>query len=140
MLLADVPKDLSGVASGTQVSVRLLAGALGGAMITGLVLGSVAAQVNQISEKDLTATQQEEITQLYEFQNQLTPPTTKSGQNAAEAREIEIFDQIINEVKSDMATGLRLAMGLAAVFSAVGIVFGLGLRRQEKREAADQNL
>ena len=140
MLLADVPKDLSGVASGTQVSVRLLAGALGGAMITGLVLGSVAAQVNQISEKDLTATQQEEITQLYEFQNQLTPPTTKSGQTAAEAREIEIFDQIINEVKSDMANGLRLAMGLAAVFSAVGIVFGLGLRRQEKREAADQNL
>ncbi len=138
MLLADIPKELSGVASGTQVAARLLAGAFAGALLTGLVLGSVGAKVQDISEKDLTSTQQEEITQLYEFQNELVPPTTSSGQTASEAREIEIFDQIIEEVKEDMATGLRLAIGLAAVFCGTGVIFGLGLRRQEKREAKDR--
>ncbi|MCP5118582.1 MAG: hypothetical protein GY953_47825, partial [bacterium] len=62
MLLADVPKDLSGVASGTQVSVRLLAGALGGAMTASMIhlgdrlgLYSVLADAGAVTSADLAA-------------------------------------------------------------------------------------
>ena len=134
LLLADVPKDISGVAGGTQVAARLLFGALGGALITSLLLGSVAQQMKQVSESDLTTQQQQEITSLYEFKNQLSTPTTNSGATAAQAREIEEFDQVIEATKDDMVTGLRLAIGLAGLFALLGALFGLGLARQTKRE------
>ena len=134
LLLADVPKDISGVAGGTQVAARLLFGALGGALITSLLLGSVAPQMKKVSESDLTTQQQQEITSLYEFKNQLSTPTTDSGATAAQTQEIAEFDQVITETKDDMVTGLRLAFGLAAFFSFLGALFGIGLARQTKRE------
>ena len=136
LLLTDVPKEMSGVAGGTQVAARLVFGALGGALITSLLLGSIAQQMQQVSVSDLTAKQQQEITSLYGFKNQLSTPTTDSGATAAQTQEIAEFDQVITETKDDMVTGLKLAFGLAAFFSFLGALFGIGLARQTKREQA----
>ncbi|MDZ7578959.1 MAG: MFS transporter, partial [Candidatus Nanopelagicales bacterium] len=71
MLLADVPKSLSGVAGGTQTAARLLAGAIGSAILTTILLGSVVAQMSSVSGSGLTAKEKAEVTQLFQFSSQL---------------------------------------------------------------------
>ena len=67
MLLQDVPKALSGVAGGTQTAARLLFGAVGGAVLTSVLLGSASAQMESVDESDLTAQEQTQLAQLYQL-------------------------------------------------------------------------
>jgi EmrB/QacA subfamily drug resistance transporter len=135
MLMSDVPEELSGVAGGTQTAARLLAGAVGGALLTTVLLGSVAAQVSSIDESDLTSAEQEEVTQLYQFSAQWHPPTTDSGETIAQKRQITQFETVINETKEDMARGVRYAIGLAAFFSFLGFLCGFKLEAILAKEA-----
>ena len=139
MLLADVPTKLSGVAGGTQVAARLIAGALGGALITGLLLGSTAITTKAISESDLTEKQQGELSRLYQFENQLKPPTTNTGQTVAEVREIAEFDRVIIGIKQDMTSGLRWSVVLLAFFSFLGALSGFFLAREKRRSTLGLN-
>ncbi|MCH9816428.1 MAG: MFS transporter [Actinomycetia bacterium] len=135
MLMSDVPEELSGVAGGTQTAARLLAGAIGGALLTTVLLGSVAAQMASVDESALTAQERQDITQLYEFSVQISPPTTDSGDTVEQARQIQTYDQVIQETKSDMANGVRWAIILAAFFSFIGFLAGFKLEKVEAAEA-----
>ena len=138
MLMSDVPEELSGVAGGTQTAARLLAGAIGGALLTTVLLGSVAAQMASVNESALTDREQQDITELYQFSVQISPPTTDSGDTVGQAREIQAYDQIIQETKSDMANGVRWAILLAALFSFVGFLAGFKLDKVEAAEATSE--
>lgn len=135
LLLADVPETLSGVAGGTQTSARLLAGAIGGALLTTILLGSVGVAESNVDTSDLTSSEQTELDQLYQFSAQLHPPTTDSGDTVEQARQIDTFDDAIELTKEDMARGVRYAIGAAALFSAGGYLCGRRLRRAETTRA-----
>ena len=136
LLLADVPKRLSGVAGGTQTAARLLFGAIGGAMLTSILLGSVAAQMASVDESDLTAQQQMEIQQLYTFSSEIHPPTTDSGDTVNEAKQQREFRQVYDDAREDMATGVRLAVAAAAVLSLFGALAGWRLAVLDRRRDA----
>ncbi len=133
MLLADVPETLSGVAGGTQTAARLMAGAVGGAILTTILLGSVSAQMSNVNESELSVQDQTEITELYEFSVQLSPPTTDSGDSVNEARQIEAYDQVIEATKDDMSNGIRWALVGAAILSMLGVLCGLKLEKAEEK-------
>lgn len=87
MLMSDIPKELSGVAGGTQTAARLLAGAVGGAILTTILLGSVAASIQDVNESALSTQEQTEITQLYEFSAQIHPrPLTQAKRPSRSAK------------------------------------------------------
>lgn len=131
LLLADVPETLSGVAGGTQTSARLLAGAIGGALLTTILLGSVDLAESDVDTAGLTSSEQTELDQLYSFSAQLHPPTTDSGDTVEQARQVDTFEEAIELTKDDMARGVRYAIGTAALFSAGGYLCGRRLRRAE---------
>ncbi len=135
MLLADIPPELSGVAGGTQTSARLLAGAIGGALLTTILLSSVSDRMDNVSESDLTSTEKTEITELYEFSAQLHPPTTDSGDTVGESRQIEDFDTAIEQTKGGMARGVRWAIVAASLFSLIGLLCGLRLDDVEEAKS-----
>ncbi|MCP4436040.1 MAG: MFS transporter [Actinomycetia bacterium] len=136
MLLADVPETLSGVAGGTQTSARLLAGAIGGALLTTVLLGSVNLAESGVDESELTSSERTELEQLYEFSAQVHPPTTDSGDTVAEKKSDEAFASAIEQTKDDMARGIRFAVVGAAVFAAGGYLCGRRLRHALDEEAA----
>ena len=131
MLMADIPRELSGVAGGTQTAARLLAGAVGGAILTTILLGSVSVSMQEVNESDLTAQEQTEITQLYSFSAQIHPPTTDSGDTIEQKNQIEAFEQVIESTEESMAEGVRLGILAAAVMAFLGFLCGLKLEKPE---------
>lgn len=135
MLLQDVPKPLSGVAGGTQTAARLLFGAIGGAILTSVLLGSVSVQMENVDESDLTAQERTQIAHLYQFSAQMHVPTTDpDGESVNEKRQDAAFAEVIEETKEDMVWGIRLAVLGAALFSLLGLFAGLRLKQSEEIE------
>lgn len=135
LLLADVPKDLSGVAGGTQTALRLTAGAVFGAILTTLLLASVADKMQQVDESGLTAGQRTEIQQLYSFSAQMHPPTTDAGQTIQQRRAESPVAEVYQETKQVMSDGIRTAVGGAALLSLAGLLCGIPLYREKARQA-----
>ena len=135
LLLADVPKDLSGVAGGTQTALRLTAGAVFGAILTTLLLASVADKMQQVDESGLTAGQRTEIQQLYSFSAQMHPPTTDAGQTIQQRRDESPVAEVYEETKQVMSDGIRTAVGGAALLSLAGLLCGIPLYREKARQA-----
>jgi predicted MFS family arabinose efflux permease len=133
-LMADIPEDLSGTAGGTQTAVRLLAGALGTAILTTVLLVSISDQVARVNESGLSATQQQQITQLYTLSGQAHAQTVDpNGDSLVQLRQIAVFDNAINEVKDDMVRGFQLAIGLSVVIGVTAIPCGLRLPRHRSQ-------
>ncbi|MDZ7577146.1 MAG: hypothetical protein U0904_03090, partial [Candidatus Nanopelagicales bacterium] len=107
-------------------------GAIGSAILTTILLGSVVAQMSSVSGSGLTAKEKAEVTQLFQFSSQLHQPTTDSGHTVHTLRTVAPFHQVIQDTKDNMSAGVRFALLVAAFLSFLGFLCGLKLDADEK--------
>ncbi|NQU37086.1 MAG: MFS transporter, partial [Actinobacteria bacterium] len=132
-LMKDVPEKLSGTAGGTQTAVRLLAGAIGTAVMTSVLLLTISAKVSDVDENGLTAAEQQQFEQLYSLSGQAhSEVADPNGETVQQFRQIQEFDAAISAVSEDMVGGFQITIALAALISATAVPCALRLPKTRK--------
>ncbi len=133
ILLFGVPSELSGVASGTQVSARLIAGGVCSALLT-LVLTTVAvssAQAKLTTVPSLSPQDRQQVEEAIHFQAEIHPKITSSNLTVTDLNQNRDFNAALKVVREAVAQAARLAVALAALFGAIAIYFAFRIPKPE---------
>ena len=129
LLLQGIAPDLSGVAGATQTAARIMAGAIGTALLsttlTTITIRDALPVIHAIPE--LTASDHQKLNEAIQFEGAMHPVVISSGETIAEIRENQDYDAAVNAIELAMVGGTRVAMGLAALLSIVSLFFAFRL-------------
>ena len=140
ILLADVPKFLSGVAGGAQIMGRLLCGALATALMTSVLVNTMNyqywQQINRgkIDETLITTKHARGLKRLKNLEQQLTKQHILLRESKSKKIEISNFNTFLQEIKENIIYSIRGAMGIALVFALCALLSALKLRSLHKKQ------
>lgn len=129
LLLLGIAPNLSGVAGATQTAARIMAGAIGTALLsttlTTITVRDALPVIHEIT--DLTAADHQKLNEAIQFESTLHPVVISSGETIAEIRENHAYDTAVDAIELAMVGGTRIAMALAAVLSILSLFFAYRL-------------
>jgi EmrB/QacA subfamily drug resistance transporter len=138
LLLFGVSPDLSGVAGATQTAARIMAGAVGTALLSTTLTAITAKDALPIIRDipDLTIQDQQKLKEAIQFEASLHPVVISSGETIAELRENRDYDAAIKAIQVSMVDGARVAMVVAALLSVISLFFAFRLPKTKTAPAS----
>lgn len=129
VVLAEVPRKLSGEASGLQTTVRQLGSALGVALLGGLLISSLAEGTEQrLQNASIPEPARSSIVAAVRGSVGATIPTLPQHPHLADAP-TGVAEEAVRLASEAMLSSARLATGAAAAFLALGLASTFALPR-----------
>jgi EmrB/QacA subfamily drug resistance transporter len=129
LLLQGIPPDLSGVAGATQTAARIMAGAIGTALLSTTLTTITARDALPVIQQipDLTVQDRQKLSEAIQFESSLHPVVISSGETIVQLRENRDYNAAVQAIEVSMVDGARVAMAIAAALSMVSLFFAFRL-------------